>query len=117
MAGGSGDRTPKQKMKMVVTQKILLDILKKYNGGKPKAEAKLKSAVQLQELLDATRTLLPVRCDSFVSLGRRAGGPGLQSGWQARRRGRGRGGHGGGCGGEAVPREGHLGGGRPRGLR
>ncbi|KAH0940356.1 hypothetical protein HID58_007817 [Brassica napus] len=27
----------------------------KYNGGKPRAETKLKSAVQLQDLLDATR--------------------------------------------------------------
>ncbi|KAH0911481.1 hypothetical protein HID58_034802 [Brassica napus] len=27
----------------------------KYNGGKPRAETRLKSAVQLQDLLDATR--------------------------------------------------------------
>ncbi|XP_033134249.1 inositol hexakisphosphate and diphosphoinositol-pentakisphosphate kinase VIP1-like [Brassica rapa] len=31
----------------------------KYNGGKPRAETKLKSAVQLQDLLDATRMLVP----------------------------------------------------------
>eukprot|EP00898_Chlorokybus_atmophyticus_P007786 jgi/Chlat1/8008/Chrsp7S00634 len=55
----SGDRTPKQKMKMLVTQPLYLDILMKYNGGKTRSEAKLKSAVQLQDLLDATRSLLP----------------------------------------------------------
>ncbi|KAK1667992.1 hypothetical protein QYE76_056151 [Lolium multiflorum] len=31
----------------------------KYNGGKAHAEAKLKSALQLQDLLDATRILVP----------------------------------------------------------
>ncbi|CAN6859401.1 unnamed protein product, partial [Brassica oleracea] len=30
-----------------------------YNGGKPRAETKLKSAVQLLDLLDATRMLVP----------------------------------------------------------
>ncbi|KAK7266308.1 hypothetical protein RIF29_18951 [Crotalaria pallida] len=32
----------------------------KYNGGRPRYETKLKSAVQLQDLLDATRMLVPV---------------------------------------------------------
>lgn len=54
-----GDRTPKQKVKMKVTQERLLNLMLKYNGGRPRAEAKLKSAVQLQDLLDATRLLVP----------------------------------------------------------
>ncbi|CAF2085869.1 unnamed protein product, partial [Brassica napus] len=37
----------------------LLNLMLKYNGGKPRAETKLKSAVQLQDLLDATRMLGP----------------------------------------------------------
>ncbi|KAL3676691.1 hypothetical protein R1sor_026639 [Riccia sorocarpa] len=54
-----GDRTPKQKVKMKVTHERLLNLMLKYNGGRPRAEAKLKSAVQLQDLLDATRALVP----------------------------------------------------------
>ncbi|KAG2288236.1 hypothetical protein Bca52824_047840 [Brassica carinata] len=54
-----GDRTPKQKMKLNVTEEKLLNLMLKYNGGKPRAETKLKSAVQLQDLLDATRMLVP----------------------------------------------------------
>lgn len=52
-----GDRTPKQKMKMVVTQKPMLDLLAKYIDSKGK-QAKLKSPKELQELLDVTRNLL-----------------------------------------------------------
>lgn len=44
---------------MKVTQDRLLNLMLKYNGGRPRAEAKLKSAVQLQDLLDATRMLVP----------------------------------------------------------
>ncbi|KAJ4882791.1 Phosphoglycerate mutase-like family protein [Raphanus sativus] len=54
-----GDRTPKQKVKLKVTEEKLLNLMLKYNGGKPRAETKLKTAVQLQDLLDATRTLIP----------------------------------------------------------
>ncbi|XP_031488544.1 inositol hexakisphosphate and diphosphoinositol-pentakisphosphate kinase VIP2-like isoform X2 [Nymphaea colorata] len=54
-----GDRTPKQKVKLKVTEEKLLNLLLKYNGGRPRAETKLKSAVQLQDLLDATRMLVP----------------------------------------------------------
>ncbi|KAG5393363.1 hypothetical protein IGI04_023326, partial [Brassica rapa subsp. trilocularis] len=50
-----GDRTLKQKVKLNVTEEKLLNLMLKYNGGKPRAETKLKSAVQLQDLLDATR--------------------------------------------------------------
>ncbi|XP_078429870.1 inositol hexakisphosphate and diphosphoinositol-pentakisphosphate kinase VIP2-like isoform X2 [Wolffia australiana] len=54
-----GDRTPKQKVKLRVTEEKLLNLMLKYNGGRPRAETKLKSAVQLQDLLDATRILVP----------------------------------------------------------
>ncbi|EFN57696.1 hypothetical protein CHLNCDRAFT_57228 [Chlorella variabilis] len=52
-----GDRTPKQKMKMKVTQEPLLALLHKYLDSKGK-QAKLKSPNELQDLLDATRLLL-----------------------------------------------------------
>ncbi|XP_028780473.1 inositol hexakisphosphate and diphosphoinositol-pentakisphosphate kinase VIP2 isoform X6 [Neltuma alba] len=54
-----GDRTPKQKVKLKVTEEKLLNIMLKYNGGRPRSETKLKSAIQLQDLLDATRMLVP----------------------------------------------------------
>ncbi|KAL6893672.1 hypothetical protein ACP4OV_007770 [Aristida adscensionis] len=54
-----GDRTPKQKVKLKVTEEKLLNLMLKYNGGRARAETKLKSAVQLQDLLDATRQLVP----------------------------------------------------------
>ncbi|KAI7741396.1 hypothetical protein M8C21_000856 [Ambrosia artemisiifolia] len=54
-----GDRTAKQKVKLKVTEEKLLNLMLKYNGGRPRAETKLKSAVQLQDLLDATRLLVP----------------------------------------------------------
>ncbi|KAI4389068.1 hypothetical protein MLD38_001332 [Melastoma candidum] len=54
-----GDRTPKQKVKLKVTEERLLNLMPKYNGGKPRCEIKLKSAVQLQDVLDATRMLVP----------------------------------------------------------
>ncbi|XP_022740441.1 inositol hexakisphosphate and diphosphoinositol-pentakisphosphate kinase VIP2-like isoform X5 [Durio zibethinus] len=54
-----GDRTPKQKVKLKVTEEKLLNLMLKYNGGRPRSETKLKSAVQLQDLLDATRMLVP----------------------------------------------------------
>ncbi|XP_020202246.1 inositol hexakisphosphate and diphosphoinositol-pentakisphosphate kinase VIP1 isoform X2 [Cajanus cajan] len=54
-----GDRTPKQKVKLKVTEEKLLNLMLKYNGGRPRSETKLKTAVQLQDLLDATRMLVP----------------------------------------------------------
>ncbi|KAK8672605.1 hypothetical protein V6N13_110970 [Hibiscus sabdariffa] len=54
-----GDRTPKQKVKLKVTEENLLNLMLKYNGGRPRTETKLKSAVELQDLLDATRMLVP----------------------------------------------------------
>ncbi|CAN7066141.1 unnamed protein product [Brassica rapa subsp. trilocularis] len=53
-----GDRIPKQKVKLIVTEDKLLNLMLKYNSGKPRAETKLKCAVQLQDLLDATRMLV-----------------------------------------------------------
>uniref|UniRef100_M4E519 Uncharacterized protein n=1 Tax=Brassica campestris TaxID=3711 RepID=M4E519_BRACM len=47
------------KVELNVTEEKLLNLMLKYNGGKPRAETKLKSAVQLQDLLDATRMLVP----------------------------------------------------------
>jgi Histidine phosphatase superfamily (branch 2) len=34
----SGDRTPKQKVKLKVKEEKLLNLMLKYNGGKPRAE-------------------------------------------------------------------------------
>ncbi|KAG5384822.1 hypothetical protein IGI04_036292 [Brassica rapa subsp. trilocularis] len=47
-----------EELRCVIAEK-LLNLMLKYNGGKPRAETKLKSAVQLQDLLDATRMLVP----------------------------------------------------------
>ncbi|KJE96389.1 histidine acid phosphatase domain containing 2A [Capsaspora owczarzaki ATCC 30864] len=52
-----GDRTPKQKLKMLVTNDKFLHFFAKYSDDN-KTELKLKTAVQLQELLDVTRSLL-----------------------------------------------------------
>ncbi|CAF2100471.1 unnamed protein product [Brassica napus] len=59
-----GDRTPKQKVKLNVTEEKLLNLMLKYNGGKPRAEVREAPAflaVQLQDLSDATRMLVPRR--------------------------------------------------------
>lgn len=34
----SGDRTPKQKVKLKVTEEKLLNLMLKYNGGRPRSE-------------------------------------------------------------------------------
>jgi len=52
-----GDRTPKQKMKMNVTNEKILSFLNGF-GCDPRKEVKLKSAADLQKLLDITRALL-----------------------------------------------------------
>ncbi|KAG5399749.1 hypothetical protein IGI04_014356 [Brassica rapa subsp. trilocularis] len=57
-----GDRTPKQKVKLNVTEEKLLNLMLKYNSGNPRAEVREAPAflaVQLQDLLDATRMLVP----------------------------------------------------------
>lgn len=53
-----GDRTPKQKMKMKVTDPRLLNLICKNNGGRPRKQAKMKRPAQLQELLDVARAML-----------------------------------------------------------
>lgn len=55
-----GDRTPKQKMKMVVTNDQILSFFNNY-GVNPRKEVKLKSPSQLQRMLDITRSLLSSR--------------------------------------------------------
>ncbi|CAF3721714.1 unnamed protein product [Adineta steineri] len=52
-----GDRTPKQKMKMVVLHPLFFQLFEKYNGPK-NGHLKLKHPGQLQEVLDIARTLL-----------------------------------------------------------
>ncbi|KAG1672844.1 hypothetical protein FOA52_004648 [Chlamydomonas sp. UWO 241] len=51
-----GDRTPKQKMKMKVSQPTYLALFDRYKDSKG-IQAKLKTPQQLQELLDSTRAL------------------------------------------------------------
>jgi len=56
-----GDRTPKQKMKVKVTQKPLLDLMKKCGGGYVNGklkQTKLKKPDELQDLLDIIREIL-----------------------------------------------------------
>jgi inositol hexakisphosphate/diphosphoinositol-pentakisphosphate kinase len=53
-----GDRTPKQKMKLRVTDPRLLELVAKHNGGRPRKQAKLKRPAQLQELLDVVRAMV-----------------------------------------------------------
>lgn len=52
-----GDRTPKQKMKIKVQDRLFLDLFEKYKDKKGK-QAKLKDPAELQDLLDAARELL-----------------------------------------------------------
>ncbi|XP_065175495.1 inositol hexakisphosphate and diphosphoinositol-pentakisphosphate kinase 2-like isoform X1 [Sycon ciliatum] len=59
-----GDRTPKQKMKMVVQHEKFYSVFQK-NGGNRKLYVKLKKPEQLQEVLDVARFLL----DSYGAAG------------------------------------------------
>ena len=52
-----GDRTPKQKMKMRVRHKPLLDLLNRCTSSRPRKQAKLKTPQRLQELLNICREL------------------------------------------------------------
>ncbi|BFZ18674.1 hypothetical protein BsWGS_21714 [Bradybaena similaris] len=52
-----GDRTPKQKMKMEVKNRMFFDLFEKYGGFKT-GHLKLKKPKQLQEVLDIVRHLL-----------------------------------------------------------
>ena len=52
-----GDRTPKQKMKMRVRHKPLLELLDRCTSSRPRKQAKLKTPQRLQELLNICRVL------------------------------------------------------------
>ena len=52
-----GDRTPKQKMKLRVNQKPLLDLLAQCTKNNARKQAKLKTPERLQELLNICRTI------------------------------------------------------------
>eukprot|EP01004_Peranema_trichophorum_P003664 NODE_263_length_3101_cov_40.223304_g227_i0.p1 GENE.NODE_263_length_3101_cov_40.223304_g227_i0~~NODE_263_length_3101_cov_40.223304_g227_i0.p1 ORF type:complete len:959 (-),score=209.09 NODE_263_length_3101_cov_40.223304_g227_i0:224-2947(-) len=52
-----GDRTPKQKMKLTVNQPQLLNLMERHMDAKGK-QAKLKTPLELQELLNITRELI-----------------------------------------------------------
>jgi len=52
-----GDRTPKQKMKMVVTHKLFFELFIKY-GGEKEGRLKIKKPKKMQEILDIVRTLV-----------------------------------------------------------
>ncbi|CAF1431272.1 unnamed protein product [Rotaria magnacalcarata] len=61
-----GDRTPKQKMKMVVLHPLFFQLFEKYNGPK-NGHLKLKHPGQLQEVLDIARTLLKELDDNRIT--------------------------------------------------
>uniref|UniRef100_A0A8R1IIL5 Inositol hexakisphosphate and diphosphoinositol-pentakisphosphate kinase n=3 Tax=Caenorhabditis japonica TaxID=281687 RepID=A0A8R1IIL5_CAEJA len=52
-----GDRTPKQKMKLIVTDQRFFDLFEKYEGYK-KNEIKMKKPNQLMEVLELARALV-----------------------------------------------------------
>ena len=56
-----GDRTPKQKLKVVVTDERFFELFKKYEGLQRK-EIKMKKPVQLMEILGLARELI-VECE------------------------------------------------------
>jgi hypothetical protein len=68
-----GDRTPKQKMKMLVSHSDFLAIHSKF-ARSPREETKLKSALQLQMVLDATRALIQSRTSLRRSVSIGSGG-------------------------------------------
>lgn len=62
-----GDRTPKQKLKIKVSDRRFLALFEKY--GKKRDALKLKTAVMLQEVLDITRSLLAQYQDDATFIG------------------------------------------------
>jgi inositol hexakisphosphate/diphosphoinositol-pentakisphosphate kinase len=68
-----GDRTPKQKMKLKVTDLRLLELICKHNGGRPRKQVKLKRPAQLEELLDVARAMVQ---DKLQARGSVSGGSG-----------------------------------------
>lgn len=51
----SGDRTPKAKLKMKVTQDKLLKLMMKYNGGRPRAEVRKQESLVIYLVSDQLR--------------------------------------------------------------
>ena len=74
-----GDRTPKQKMKLKVTDPRLLELIVKHNGGRPRKQVKLKRPAQLEELLDVARAMVQDKLQARVS-GGAVSGQGGESG-------------------------------------
>ena len=60
-----GDRTPKQKMKMIVKSPLFFSLFETY-GGMKDGKLKLKRPSQLQEVLDIARTLIQQCADLGV---------------------------------------------------
>ena len=60
-----GDRTPKQKMKLVVTDQRFFDLFEKYDGYK-KNEIKMKKPNQLMEVLELARALVLEKQVTFL---------------------------------------------------
>ena len=60
-----GDRTPKQKLKMTVTNERFLSLFETYGepGSAEVGDLKLKSAVQLGDVLRATREIIDMYQD------------------------------------------------------
>lgn len=66
---GSGDRTPKQKVKLRVTEEKLLNLMLKYNGGKPRTEVLLcLLGVIWLYTLPLAYLLLNFSCSCFLML-------------------------------------------------
>ncbi len=53
-----GDRTPKQKMKIVVDDDRFLALFHKHGGAKANKDIKMKRPNQLMEVLDLTKHIL-----------------------------------------------------------
>ncbi|KAH0843431.1 hypothetical protein HID58_019206 [Brassica napus] len=60
-----GDRTPKQKVKLNVTEEKLLNLMLKYNGGKPRAE--VREAPAFLQIKKCSTVARPIRCNKNVS--------------------------------------------------
>ena len=66
-----GDRTPKQKMKLRVKNRELLDLLLRCTNGRTRKQAKLKTPQLLQELLNICRDIYAMLADRASIMGTR----------------------------------------------
>ena len=60
-----GDRTPKEKMKMVVSDSLWMEFFKFFGDGSPRTELKLKSPSELQSVLDCARRVLKLKLNAL----------------------------------------------------